>query len=407
MSRCSGGRHSAETVEIGVELAIASFLRDSVDVPITRPGVHLHPGFFLSVDSRGLSPFFSMVSQSASWPQTLEHLLNGGVLAPDQAAALMRAWLSEELTPVQTGAFLAAIRARGVNGGELGAMASVLREACPLPGARPELLMVDTCGTGGDGADTFNISTAVAFTAAACGAHVAKHGNRSASGKVGSADVLEGLGLHLQAPAVQVIDALAQAGVTFLFAPAWHPALVNLAPLRRSLGVRTVFNLLGPLVNPLRPNGQVLGVATEDLLDPMAEALQSLRQERAVVVHGAGGLDEASLSGPNALRILENGAVRSESITPGDLGLQEAPLDALRGGDLARNQTILSDLLQGRGTRAQAEVVAFNCALVLWVAGVEMDLKSGAQKALSALNEGLAWQRLEQLRRGLTPAEGG
>ena len=126
-----------------------------------------------------------------------------------------------------------------------------------------------------------------------------------------------------------------------------------------------------------------------------------------MVVHGAGGLDEASLSGPNALRILEKGALRSESITPGDLGLKEAPLDALRGGDLVRNQTILSELLQGRGTRAQSEVVAFNCALVLWVAGVEMDLKSGAQKALSALNEGLAWQRLEQLRRGLTPAEGG
>ena len=348
-----------------------------------------------------------MVSQSVPWPQTLEHLLNGGVLVPDQAAALMRAWLSEELTPVQTGAFLAAIRSRGVNGGELGAMAAVLREACPLPGERPDLLMVDTCGTGGDGADTFNISTAVAFTAAACGSHVAKHGNRSASGKVGSADVLEGLGLHLQAPAVQVIDALSQAGVTFLFAPAWHPALVNLAPLRRSLGVRTVFNLLGPLVNPLRPNGQVLGVATEDLLDPMAEALQSLRQDRAVVVHGAGGLDEASLAGPNSLRILENGVLRSESIAPGDLGLRAAPLDALRGGDLACNQTILRELLQGRGTQAQMDVVAFNCALVLWVAGVEMDLKVGAQRALAALGHGHAWERLEQLRLALTPAEGG
>ena len=204
-----------------------------------------------------------------------------------------------------------------------------------------------------------------------------------------------------------MVDALSEAGVTFLFAPAWHPALVNLAPLRRSLGVRTVFNLLGPLLNPLRPNGQVLGVATKDLLDPMAEALQSLRQERAVVVHGAGGLDEASLAGPNALRILENGALRSESISPGDLGLQEAPLEALRGGDLACNQAILSDLLQGRGTQAQADVVAFNCALVLWVAGVEMDLKSGAQRALSALRDGLAWKRLEQLRQGLTPAEGG
>ena len=348
-----------------------------------------------------------MDSSLVSWPQTLEHLLNGGVLSPDEAAALMTAWLSEELSPVQTGAFLAALRARGVNGGELGAMAAVLREACPLPGARPQLPLVDTCGTGGDGANTFNISTAVAFVAAACGAHVAKHGNRSASGKVGSADVLEGLGLCLKAPATQVVEALPRAGVTFLFAPAWHPALVNLAPLRRSLGVRTVFNLLGPLVNPLRPDGQVLGVATEDLLDPMAEALRSLGQERAVVVHGAGGLDEASLAGPNQVRILDQGAVRSDCIAPEDLGLQSAPLDDLRGGDLQCNQTILSDLLQGRGTRAQAAVVAFNCALVLWVAGVETDLKAGAAQALTALHEGLAWERLEQLRKGLTPAEGG
>ena len=199
-----------------------------------------------------------MVNASLSWPQMLEHL-QGGTLTEGDASALMEAWLAEELTPVQTGGFLAALRARGVDGTELGAMAQVLRKACPLPGARPELFMVDTCGTGGDGADTFNISTAVAFTAAACGAVVAKHGNRSASGKVGSADVLEGLGLQLKAPASKVVEVLSNTQVTFLFAPAWHPALVNLAPLRRSLGVRTVFNLLGPLVNPLQPNGQVLG----------------------------------------------------------------------------------------------------------------------------------------------------
>lgn len=167
-------------------------------------------------------------------------------------------------------------------------MAQVLRQACDLPAARPALPLVDTCGTGGDGADSFNISTAVAFVAAACGAHVAKHGNRSASGRVGSADVLEAAGIHLQAPQAQVIGALAQAGLTFLFAPGWHPALVGLAPLRRSLGVRTVFNLLGPLVNPLRPDAQVLGVARADLLDPMADALARLGLQRAVVVYGQG-----------------------------------------------------------------------------------------------------------------------
>ena len=346
-----------------------------------------------------------MVTPPISWSQLLEHLLQGGTLKDGEATALMQAWLAESLTPVQTGAFLAALRARGVNGIELAAMARVLREACPLPCAPPDLFMVDTCGTGGDGADTFNISTAVAFTAAACGAVVAKHGNRSASGKVGSADVLEGLGLQLKAPAERVVEALPEAKVTFLFAPAWHPALVNLAPLRRSLGVRTVFNLLGPLVNPLRPNGQVLGVARADLLDPMAEALQGLGQERAVVVHGAGGLDEASLAGANAVRILEGGTLRADTLAPSDLGLQEAPLSALKGGELEENTTILRELLQGRGTTPQQQVVAFNTALVLWVAGLESDLRVGAQSALRALEQGLPWQRLESLRRGLNGEE--
>ena len=342
-----------------------------------------------------------MSQPKVAWSRLLDHLLAGGVLREEEATALMEAWLAETLTPVQTGAFLAALRTRCVTGTELAAMAKVLQTACPLPSARPDLFMVDTCGTGGDGADTFNISTAVAFTAAACGAVVAKHGNRSASGKVGSADVLEGLGLQLNAPASTVVDVLPETRVTFLFAPAWHPALVNLAPLRRSLGVRTVFNLLGPLVNPLRPNGQVLGVAKADLLDPMAEALQRLGQQRAVVVHGAGGLDEASLAGPNAVRILENGELRHDVLSPRDLGLTEAPLEALRGGDLTLNQAILRNLLQGQGTEAQQHAVAFNTALVLWVAGLESDLKTGAERALHCLAQGLPWERLNSLSRAL------
>ena len=340
-------------------------------------------------------------SSPFSWPQTLEMLLQGQNLTDQQATALMQAWLAEELTPVQTGAFLAALRVKGLSGAELAAMANVLRAACPLPCAVPAMAMVDTCGTGGDGADTFNISTAVAFTAAACGAKVAKHGNRSASGKVGSADVLEGLGLQLKASLETVVSALPEAGVTFLFAPAWHPALVNLAPLRRSLGVRTVFNLLGPLVNPLRPQAQVLGVARAELLDPMAEALQRLGLQRAVVVHGAGGLDEASLAGKNALRLLDNGKLRESLLDPEQLGLISAPVEDLKGGDLAFNQRILSAVLQGQGTRAQRDVVALNTALVLWAAGLEDDLGVGVAKAHQCLDQGLPWQRLEGLRRAL------
>ncbi|MEY4758906.1 MAG: anthranilate phosphoribosyltransferase [Cyanobacteriota bacterium] len=345
--------------------------------------------------------------QAQSWPALLEQLLNGTPLTEEQATALMRGWLDEQIDPVLTGALLAALRAKGVNGVELAAMAQVLREACPLPGARPDLHLVDTCGTGGDGADSFNISTAVAFVAAACGAHVAKHGNRSASGRVGSADVLEALGIHLLAPQEQVVAALPQAGLTFLFAPGWHPALVGLAPLRRSLGVRTVFNLLGPLVNPLRPDAQVLGVARADLLDPMAEALARLGLRRAVVVHGHGGLDEASLAGVNALRLVEAGSVRADQLDPETLGLQRAPIAALAGGDLTANRSILEAVLQGRGSQPQADVVALNAALVLWAAGRADSVAEGLDQARQALASGLAWTVLERLRVALpAPAAG-
>ncbi|MCP9941289.1 MULTISPECIES: anthranilate phosphoribosyltransferase [Synechococcales] len=347
------------------------------------------------------------MAQAHPWPALLEQLLQGDPLSTEQATALMHGWLAQQIDPVLTGGLLVALRAKGVTGGELAAMAAVLRQACPMPAARPSFALVDTCGTGGDGADSFNISTAVAFVAAACGAPVAKHGNRSASGRVGSADVLEALGLHLQAPAEQVIGALADAGLTFLFAPGWHPALVGLAPLRRTLGVRTVFNLLGPLVNPLRPEAQVLGVARPELLDPMAEALAQLGLRRAVVVHGHGGLDEASLAGVNALRLVENGAVQADQLDPEQLGLARAPLAALAGGDLATNRTILEAVLQGRGTQPQQDVVALNTALVLWAAGRADSVADGLQQAQQALAAGGGWQALERLRAALpAPAAG-
>ena len=347
-----------------------------------------------------------MPADVPSWPALLEQLLQGEALSAIQATKLMQAWLAEDLTPVQTGGFLAGLRAKGLVAEELAAMAAVLREACPLPCPRPDLLMVDTCGTGGDGADTFNISTAVAFTAASCGVKVAKHGNRSASGKVGSADVLEGLGLNLKAPLKTVVDAITGTGVTFLFAPAWHPALVNLAPLRKSLGVRTVFNLLGPLVNPLRPQAQVLGVAKPDLLDPMAGALLRLGVDRSIVVHGAGGLDEASLAGDNDLRLIEGGEIVERLLRPEDLGLTSAPLETLRGGDLLVNQTILEAVLRGQGSAAQRDAVAFNTALVLWSSGLETDLGQAAAQAVAALDAGLPWQRLVELRKVLADGDG-
>ena len=336
--------------------------------------------------------------QEISWPKVLEKLLDRNELSSSEASALMHAWLDEELEPVQTGAFLAALRGKTLSGIELSTMAKVLREACEFPFPIPNLYLVDTCGTGGDGAGTFNISTAVAFVAASLGVKVAKHGNRSASGKVGSADVLEGVGLKLNAPVGDVLKALEATNISFLFAPVWHSSLVNLAPLRKSLGIRTVFNLLGPLVNPFRPKAQVLGVAKPELLDPMAEALQNLELTRAVVVHGAGGLDEASLEGVNKVRFLKEGKIIASEIDIRDLGLSSALNSQLRGGDLLENQNIFESLLKGRGTQSQREVVALNTALVLWAAGLEEDLIKGVKMALNSLETSKPWNKLEELK---------
>ena len=333
-----------------------------------------------------------------TFPVLLESLLAANDLTKEQSNYLMNAWLENKIEPVQTGAFLAAFRAKGVSGDELSAMAKILQDASTTPSDLPSYDLVDTCGTGGDGANTFNISTAVAFVSAALGVKIAKHGNRSASGKVGSADVLENLGLPLNVSSEKVVEALNNLGITFLFAPSWHPSLVNLAPLRKSLGVRTIFNLLGPLVNPLRPKSQVLGVAKADLLDPMSVALKGMGLKRAVVVHGAGGLDEASLAGANQFRFLDKDVIRSEIINPSDLGLTEISNESLKGDDLKTNSQILMSLLMGEGNKYHKEVVALNTALVLWVSGAEDDLSLGVKRSLDCLNTDKSWLLFKQLR---------
>jgi anthranilate phosphoribosyltransferase len=333
-----------------------------------------------------------------SFSVILESLLSANHLTDEQSNYLMNSWIENKIEPVQTGAFLAAFRAKGVCGDELSAMAKILQNASITPSDLPTFDLVDTCGTGGDGANTFNISTAVAFVSAALGVKIAKHGNRSASGKVGSADVLENLGLPLNVSSGKIVEALKILGITFLFAPSWHPSLVNLAPLRKSLGVRTIFNLLGPLVNPLRPKSQVLGVAKADLLDPISVALKGMGLKRAVVVHGAGGLDEASLAGSNQFRFLDKNVIRSEIINPGDLGLTEISNESLKGDDLKANSEILMSLLKGEGNKYHKEVVALNTALVLWVSGAEDDLSLGVKRSLDCLNTDKSWLLFKQLR---------
>jgi anthranilate phosphoribosyltransferase len=338
-------------------------------------------------------------TESAPWSQLLQQLLENRSLSQAQATMLMQGWLNDDIPPVLSGAILAALEAKKITAPELAGMAQVLQ----APSTQYPTPVIDTCGTGGDGASTFNISTAVAFVAAAAGVKVAKHGNRSASSRVGSADVLEALGVKLTARSERVSAALEAIGITFLFAPGWHPAMKAVAALRQELKIRTVFNLLGPLVNPLRPTGQIIGVFTPHLLETIAEAAGILGTQQAIVLHGRERLDEAGLGDITDLAILTNGEVKLTSINPVELGLTPAPITALKGGDVAENAAILTAVLQGKGTPAQRDAVALNAGLALQVGNV-VPLgahQQGVELATTVLNSGVAWDKLIELVRFL------
>ncbi|MBD2387932.1 anthranilate phosphoribosyltransferase [Cylindrospermum sp. FACHB-282] len=342
------------------------------------------------------SPILAQES-SASWHILLQQLLDRQSLSRFQATELMQGWLSETVPPELSGAILTALHFKGVSTDELVGMAEVLQSQSissqsPIP-------VIDTCGTGGDGASTFNISTAVAFVAAAYGVPVAKHGSRSASSLTGSADVLEALGVNLSASSEKVQAAVQEVGITFLFAPGWHPALKAVGPLRRSLKVRTVFNLLGPLVNPLRPTGQVMGVFDPNLLATIAQALHQLGKSKAIALHGRERLDEAGLGDLTDLAVLSDGEVQLTTVNPLELDITPAPLAALRGGDVQENKSILKAVLQGKGTQAQQDVVALNASLALQVGGAIplLNHAQGVSVAKEILQSGSPWAKLEQL----------
>ncbi|MBN3905300.1 MAG: anthranilate phosphoribosyltransferase [Nostoc sp. NMS1] len=346
----------------------------------------------------------SIPSEFYNWPALLQQLLNRQSLTVPQATDLMQGWLTDSIPHVLSGAILAAIQAKGVSAEELVGMASVLQSQSPVPSTQFPTPLIDTCGTGGDGASTFNISTAVAFVAAAAGVKVAKHGNRSASSKAGSADVLEALGINLNATPEKVQAAVDEVGITFLFAPGWHPALKAIATLRKTLKVRTVFNLLGPLVNPMRPTGQIIGVNDPLLLEEIVQALSQLGCQKAIALHGRERLDEAGLADVTDLAVLQDKKVRSLTLNPQELGLNFAPTAALHGGDVQENAEILKAVLQGKGTQAQQDVVALNTALALQVGEAihgETDVLAGCVKGIALVKEilqsGAAWTKLEQL----------
>jgi anthranilate phosphoribosyltransferase len=297
-------------------------------------------------------------------------------------------------TPAQMGAFLMGLERIGIDGDMVRAGAQAMRtNMVAVPVQRP---CVDVCGTGGDGSHTLNISTAVSFVLAGCGLHVAKHGNRAMSSSSGAADVLEALGVNLAPTPAAIGRAIDQVGVGFMFAQAHHPAMAHVAPVRRDLGFRTIFNMLGPLSNPAGASRQLVGVYGADKILPMAEALRALGCEAAWVVHGDGGLDEIALSGPSYVAALHNGAIESFEVTPEDAGLTRAPLSALKGGDAPYNAAAMTRLFAGE-TGSYRDCVMLNAGAALVAFGEAADLRAGVARAGSALDSGRAANALAAL----------
>src|SRR5919197_327116 len=326
------------------------------------------------------------------WPRILQRLIAHESLSADEAASAMRAIMSGDVTPGQVGGFLMALRTKGETVDELDGLAQAALEfATPVAAPGP---VVDTCGTGGDRSGTFNISTRAAIVAAGAGATVAKHGNRAASSRCGSADLLEALGVRIDLDADGVERCLAQAGIGFMFAPVFHPAAAYAAGIRRELRVPTIFNFLGPLTNPARPAAQVVGVSDPRMLPLLAEVL-ARRGIRAKVVRGSDGLDELTTTAPSTVLEVADGTVAPGSVDPADLGLAPAAPEQLVGGDVQTNVAIARRVLEGaRGP--ERDVVLLNAAAALEVAGRAADLAEGVVLAAASIDSGSAARALER-----------
>ncbi|ARU62708.1 anthranilate phosphoribosyltransferase [Tumebacillus avium] len=328
--------------------------------------------------------------------RALQTVIGGGTLDRELAEGTMGQIMAGEATGSQIAALLTALRMRGETVEEITGFAAAMRSfVTPVESGLSGL--VDTCGTGGDGAQTFNISTTASFVAAAAGVKIAKHGNRSVSSRSGSADVLQALGVNIDLTPEQASQCLEQVGLTFLFAQLYHPAMKHAIGPRRELGFRTVFNVLGPLTNPAGTKRQVIGTFGADLVDKMAYALAELGTEHALVVHGADGLDEITVTGSTKIAEVRGGKVeRVFTLTPEEVGLQRHPIDALQGGDAQENAEILVRILEGQSGGAR-DIVVINAAATLYVAGTAASIQEGVRLAQDAIDSGRALALLENL----------
>jgi anthranilate phosphoribosyltransferase len=327
--------------------------------------------------------------------EALAQLLEGQDLTRAEAREVMNQIMSGDATPAQMGGFLVALRLKGERADEIAGCAEAMREhVVSVRPAREDL--VDTAGTGGDGARTFNISTAAALVAAAAGAGVAKHGNRAVSSASGSADVLEALGFRLDLTPPQIERSIDELGFGFLFAQAHHPAMRHAAPVRRELATRTVFNVLGPLTNPAGARAQVVGVYAPELVETIASVLATLRTGHAFVVHGAGGIDELSPAGPNLVCEVVEGDVTRREIDPADFGVPRCSSADLAGGTPAENATVVREILEG-ATGPKRDAVLLNAAGAIAAVGHGADLAESYGLAAEAVDSGAAAERLEAL----------
>ena len=328
-------------------------------------------------------------------PKALNLLLDGQDLNPEQMHAVMHLIMTGKATPAQIAGFLIALRLKGETVSEIAAAANVMRElAAPVTITGQHV--IDTCGTGGDGANTFNISTTVAFVVAAAGGQVAKHGNRSVSSRSGSADVLEAAGVNLDLSAEQVSQCVNTIGVGFLFAPKHHSAMKHTIGPRKEMAVRTIFNLLGPLSNPAGAKNQLIGVFSEQWVEPLAQVLHKLGSEHVLIVNAEDGLDEISINSATTVAELQHGQVHTFSITPEQFGFQRAPLSTLAVDSIQSSLNTLKKVLRGEPGPAK-DIVCLNAGAAIYAANLTNTLDSGIQKAQHIIDNGLAFEKLEQL----------